>query len=319
MPESLLENAKLSICLGIEDFFDKRNGRKLSAIRNLYAGVLLLLKEKLRELSPDDSHEVLLKQKITIKPIAGGGLSYIGKGKKTVNYDGIVERFKELNIIVDFSRIEKIREIRNNLEHYYTVIDNQIVSDVFNKAVIVINPFLKKELGHNPKDFFGEDYFNKIIEIANMNSEDRKKYCEQIEAVEYIEEELKEILTGDFCCPNCRVEKLFIVEGTEIEDLKFKCLACGNEFALKDKIDDILEDHYWVENYIRCKDAGEDSINQTCPECLKQSYNVEIDKCIFCGYERRYRICILCGNSLGVDEQDLGGLCSYCKNLMEKE
>ena len=105
MPESLLENAKLSICLGVDDFFDEHLGRKLSAIRNLYAGMLLLLKEKLRALSPSDSGEVLLKQKIKIEALSDGDLKFFGAGKKTLNYDGMKERFGELNINVDFSRI----------------------------------------------------------------------------------------------------------------------------------------------------------------------------------------------------------------------
>jgi hypothetical protein len=58
----LLKNAIASIQLGVEDF--KRNDdprRLLSAIRNFYAGVLLLCKEVLRRLSPDDSNEVHVK------------------------------------------------------------------------------------------------------------------------------------------------------------------------------------------------------------------------------------------------------------------
>jgi len=53
---SILKNAIISIQLGIEDFLktEKDPRRALSAMRNLYAGVLLLFKEKLARLSPKE-------------------------------------------------------------------------------------------------------------------------------------------------------------------------------------------------------------------------------------------------------------------------
>ena len=45
--KELLENAVLSIELGVEDYQTGDERRVLSAIRNLYAGVLLLCKQVL--------------------------------------------------------------------------------------------------------------------------------------------------------------------------------------------------------------------------------------------------------------------------------
>jgi hypothetical protein len=58
----LLENAVVSIQLGLEDFSSKDERRVISAARNLYAGVLLLCKEVLRQLSPPASNDLLSSQ-----------------------------------------------------------------------------------------------------------------------------------------------------------------------------------------------------------------------------------------------------------------
>jgi hypothetical protein len=50
--------------MGDEDYRDATPRRAASAVRNFYAGVLLLLKEKLRQESPPGSNEALLYEKI---------------------------------------------------------------------------------------------------------------------------------------------------------------------------------------------------------------------------------------------------------------
>ena len=57
---SLLQNAVVSIQLGLEDFASEDERRVISSVRNLYSGVLLLCKEVLRLLSPPDSNDVLI-------------------------------------------------------------------------------------------------------------------------------------------------------------------------------------------------------------------------------------------------------------------
>ena len=83
--ENLLENAKLSIQLGIEDFDLSENdeNRKISSIRNSVAGLLLLYKYKLllesqfeedkfkyiRKRNSSENMQELPKQTVTVKEI----------------------------------------------------------------------------------------------------------------------------------------------------------------------------------------------------------------------------------------------------------
>jgi hypothetical protein len=59
---TLFANAIETIQIGVEDLLRNDERRVLSAVRNVHAGVLLLCKEKLRRLSPDD--EILLAQRL---------------------------------------------------------------------------------------------------------------------------------------------------------------------------------------------------------------------------------------------------------------
>src|SRR5215468_698077 len=120
MFRDILENAVDSIAIGLEDYRSEDPRRLVSATRNIYAGILLLFKHKLALLSPAGSDEVLLKQKVLPSKQPNGEITWTGKGRKTVDTFQIKERFENLNIEVDWDRIEKINEYRNEIEHYFS-------------------------------------------------------------------------------------------------------------------------------------------------------------------------------------------------------
>jgi hypothetical protein len=70
---SILQNAIDSIALGIEDYSNPDPRRLISCTRNIFAGILLLFKHKLSQLSSPDSDEVLIKQQVlpTIDSLTG--------------------------------------------------------------------------------------------------------------------------------------------------------------------------------------------------------------------------------------------------------
>lgn len=127
---TILANAIQSIQMGVEDFQSNDSRRSLSAVRNLSAGVLLLFKEKLRELSPIGSDEVLLKQAIFPCKGKDGAVVFRGRGRKTVDVAQIKERFQSLDIEVDWKSFEKMVSIRNDIEHYCTNESNARVKEV---------------------------------------------------------------------------------------------------------------------------------------------------------------------------------------------
>ncbi|WP_146042188.1 hypothetical protein [Chromobacterium sinusclupearum] len=117
---SILKNAIESIQTGVEDY-ERTDARKsASAVRNIFAGLLLLYKEKLCRPSPDYDKELLIKQNIHPTVNENGEIIFKGKGHKTVDVQNIKERFSNLNVNTDWRRFDDIKKVRNDLEHYYT-------------------------------------------------------------------------------------------------------------------------------------------------------------------------------------------------------
>jgi hypothetical protein len=113
MSVSLLDNAITSLHLALEDYSSGRDDRLLSAVRNLHAGILLLFKEKLRQLSPAGSDDVLMKMKVKFQRDQNGQVVIVGTGKKTVDVFEIKDRFESLQIQTDWGRFKKMHRQQN--------------------------------------------------------------------------------------------------------------------------------------------------------------------------------------------------------------
>ena len=115
---NLLINAIESIKVGVEDYQEGSHARLLASVRSIHAGVLLLYKEALRRWSPPDSDEVLMKTRILPRRNAKGIVQFVGEGTKTVDVQQVKERFAALGIATDWTRFDRITNVRNEIEHY---------------------------------------------------------------------------------------------------------------------------------------------------------------------------------------------------------
>ena len=90
---SLFDNAIQSIQIGIEDYEHNDPKRALSAVRNFYAGTLLLAKEVLVRKAPKAAVMDVLATKFTPVPSGAGGVTF-ESNSKTIDFDELGERFK---------------------------------------------------------------------------------------------------------------------------------------------------------------------------------------------------------------------------------
>lgn len=212
---SILNNAINSIIIGLEDFYSTDERRILSCVRNLYAGMLLMFKHKLAELSPAGSNEVLIKSGVSISLDNNGQIQWTGNAnsRKTVNVYEIEKRFQLLNITVDWKKIEEIQDYRNNIEHYFDNRDEDDIRKMILDIYLVVHQFIVEQLNNEPQNLFDEmnGGFDKFIE----------KYAEE----KWSSEEFWEIKDGGESiigfCPNCN-KKTFISKLN-------KCLYCDSE------------------------------------------------------------------------------------------
>jgi hypothetical protein len=91
--------------MGVEDFDSGNRDRSVSAARNIHCGLLLLYKEKLRQLSPPNSNEALLKEAIAPKIDDGGAVQWVGSGHRTANTKQIQDRLMGLRVDVDWAAL----------------------------------------------------------------------------------------------------------------------------------------------------------------------------------------------------------------------
>ncbi|HEY1254262.1 MAG TPA: hypothetical protein VGF01_05750 [Terracidiphilus sp.] len=151
----LLTNALDSIRLGIEDYQANTPSRLLSSVRNIHAGILLLYKESLRRLSPPNSGDALIKAKIIPVRDNTGAITFVGKGKKTVDAQQIRERFEGLGIKTDWTRLDRITEVRNDLEHYFAQLTQNSLQGLITDSFLIIRNFVSHELKDDPRALLG--------------------------------------------------------------------------------------------------------------------------------------------------------------------
>jgi hypothetical protein len=177
---SILDNAINSISLGIEDYNSSDPRRVVSCIRNLYAGILLLFKHRLAELSPAGSDEVLIKEKVSPSLDSSGKLQWKGNGKKTVDVRQIEERFNGLEIKVDWKRLAKINTCRNDIEHYYSVESPADMRGLLTNSFIVIRDFICDVLQEDPLELLGAKTWITLTSVAEVYDKEKRECAENI-------------------------------------------------------------------------------------------------------------------------------------------
>ncbi len=315
--DSILKNAVQSIQIGVEDFQSPDPRRALSATRNITAGVLLLFKEKLRMMSPKDSDEALIKQNLIPKLDSSGVVVFKGEGKKTVDVQQLKDRFKSLDIVVDWSTFDKISKIRNNIEHYLVTESPNVIKELVADSFLIIRDFVTKELGQQPVDLLGVPTWNTLLDTSAV-LETQRAECKAAMAEIAWDSELMEGVASEFTCRTCESSLLKPADpDAPRNELSFRCTACGGQFERVDMLEKGLGDYFAYDIYIAATDGG-DSPVETCWECGRATYVLKEKMCIACDATSKHEKCEVCGAGIGPDEQEFNGLCGYHQDQLLK-
>lgn len=316
---SILDNAVTSIQIGVEDYQSNDERRKYSAVRNIYAGLLLLYKEKLRLLSPNYDPELLLKRKL--KPVRDkdGEVSLQGVGKQTVDTNEIRERFKDFNVSVTWKDFDRIRELRNDLEHYYTVESVDAITEILAKACQLIQEFVTRELDLEPSQLIGERCWQTLLEIEYVYEAAKKECISSLYTLDWPYEIIRRALS-DLQCPSCSSVLIKHTGGSaDYPDIDLACHSCSEKFQYLDVISDHLNRIYFAENYIAASQGGEYATDE-CPSCEIDTYIIDENLCVHCGFEYVYKTCASCGCNIGLissvsDEVKICDQCDYVEYM----
>ncbi|RWE85105.1 hypothetical protein [Mesorhizobium sp.] len=317
---SLLDNAIGAIQIAIEDFPSNDDRRVHSAIRNLHAGILLLCKVQLQRLSPPGSDEVLLKQKVEPHTASDGTLAWQGTGKKTVDQQSIKERFGSLEIVLDWKRLEKINDIRNNTEHYFFQGTRHQAIEAFAEACVLIRELIVDVLGEDPVALIGEDMWSRLFRNKQVFDIEYGACQETLLAIHW--RDAAAGVSDSISCPNCssKLVRQRSSKNNDPDSAEFYCTSCA---AVADATDIVLHafDHlYGAEGHSAVKDGGEPPVID-CPECGQESFVVKFGSCALCDFEVPDDAqCAICGETLSAhDYSEHDGLCSYHAYVAERE
>ncbi len=310
---SLLDNAIASIEMGVEDYQTQEPVRAASAVRNLYAGVLLLLKEKLRRMSPAGSNEALIYERVEFK-VGPSGVIFVGAGRRTVDVGEIQKRFKSLGLSLDFAPLDQLQQIRNDIEHHDSSRHAEAkVREALARTFSLTVRVLEVHLGTRPHEVFDPAVWRTMLDEAGTFREMKQNCAASIAGLSGTPDAARSALTGLTCrgCDSSLIE--VVAPAAHYFDATFECRVCGDSEELYHAMPRALKDAYTFDVY----DGGEDPIGD-CPHCAARAFHVESDQCLVCGEARVYDECLRCGSSLSLDEQACGGLCSYCAYVADK-
>ncbi|MES1174032.1 MAG: hypothetical protein ABUL62_06860 [Myxococcales bacterium] len=315
--QAILNNAAMSIQVGIEDLAAATPARVLSAVRSLHAGVLLLLKARLLELSPEGSDEVLLKQRIKPK-LTDGGLEFVGTGQKTVEVEEIKQRLSSLGVNVDWTRIETLTKERNYIEHYHARTSNDALRGIAANVLVIVRDFTTNVLGQDPRVLFGDKAWEQLLSNSEVFEAERNECLAAIRAVSWASQGLAGAIES-YACTECSSQLQRPKDASAgLDDLVIACRSCGHEANADEFVEEALRDCAAFSSYRAIKDGDRDPIG-TCPECGQETFILDEDSCARCGSGRTYDRCIRCNAHLEIDEQELEGLCGYCEHMSSKD
>ncbi|WP_236209799.1 hypothetical protein [Pseudomonas tohonis] len=317
---SMLQNAVESIQIGMEDFHEEDDRRVLSAIRNLYAGILLLFKYKLQQLSPEGSDEALLKTKIMpITNPATGDVVWIGKGRKTVEVHDIIDRLDSLGVKgVDWKLLKNLQDIRNDIEHYYSQLPVERMKEAIANALHLITQFCEPHLDGRPVDILGQECWDLMLSVTAVFEAELTACQLNLNSVAWPFEEVRESIDS-MVCPECESRLVKAIDPAAINDsIRFICSSCQAESLYSSVVGPAVSARMAGRNHWRVKDGGEPA-TCTCPECGEDALLVDEGECAACFYELEYSSCSWCEEPLSIEERLYSeGVCSYCQYRYDK-
>lgn len=314
---SLLKNAVESIQVGVQDFDSDDERRGVSAMRNIAAGLLLLFKTKLCELSPPSDKELLIKKDLVPGVDAGGNLVFVSKGRKTVDVAQIRERLTAMKVDVDWKRVEEITNLRNEIEHYYAKVSSDAVREVVAKSFILIRDFSQNALRQDAQDLFGTDCWQVLLKTSEVYLAEEVACQESLKKIDWKYATIEQCIVH-FRCPQCAtalIEAPF--EDDQYPTINLRCKSCSKDFMFDEIVENCVDELLSGDAHESMKDGGESPYG-TCPQCDKDTYVLAEACCVACEEELEYTECSACEEPLSLDEQHLDGMCSYCRYKYDK-
>lgn len=317
--EQIEANALGSIRVGLEDFQraqkENEDDRYTSAVRNIFAGILLLAKAKLYALSPPGSKGILIRI-VRPKPV-NGRVEMVAHGKKTIDYAELKRRFDDFDLSLDWRKVDQIHTIRNDLEHFYHAGSKAQVQQALADAAVVVRALLRM-LNLDPVQDLGEQWWQLLLRNKEVFDAELLECRNSLSAIRWIND-TAEAASEYLSCPECGSSLLKRDQGDSMEqdDVRLVCQACGGRPDIAVLIAGSLDQLYPQSP----EEALIDPSIGTCPECGRDTFVYAEQECAMCDFTVPDDAeCAVCGEGLTPEDYyEHEGLCSYHANVMSKD
>lgn len=276
---SLLDNAIRSIQIGLDDY--RCDERLVSSVRNIYAGILLLFKYKLFLLSGKETNAALIKQSVVPAIDSQGAVIWKGVGNKTIDVAGIKSRFKSLEIDVDWATFDRISKHRNEVEHFFSQLSEDKISELLADCFMIISRFLSHNLNLDAREVLGDEAWQILLDAYEVYDYEIERNSTVIGSLTFYHDVIKKVFL-EFTCISCSSPLVQPNRSGAAEDVTFFCAECESEYSYDDICNMGVSDLY-----INSFQAGLEEVDR--PFC-----NCEI--CSQGLYLKEYRVCTSCGS-----------------------
>ena len=304
--DRIIDNGLSSIRVGLEDYERALeaddDARLTSAVRNVFAGIVILAKGKLYELSPADTPGILIR---VVRPqLVNGRIELVPDGRKTIEYEEIKRRFRHFALSLDWTRIDRVRAIRNDLEHFYYDGARSNVKEALADAAIAIRGLLAL-LNLDPVRDLGERWWEVLLRNENLFAAELATCRKTLSGVCWINQAAA-AASEHFSCEQCG--SLLIRQGDarnqEQGDIHVNCAGCGAESDMKALMERAITQQYFRELYEAHTRGGELPIVR-CPTCRLYALVLDDNECAVCGnsLDPSSAWCDICHNPMSADEK----------------
>ncbi|MBX3501783.1 MAG: hypothetical protein KF889_20260 [Alphaproteobacteria bacterium] len=314
---TLFTNAILAIRIGVEDYQSNDPGRALSAVRNFYAGILLLAKEVLVRQAPNAQATDVLSAAYKPQPDGVGGISFVPQSSKTVDFATLADRFKDFGLRIDRTLLNDLNRIRNEIEHLYTATPVAVVREAIARAFPVVSD-LFRYLQESPAAALGEAW-TKMLEVREVHE---RELAACVGTFQYVEWTYSCLQDAPRECPECGSNLVAQTdpENRDRQSVEAVCRSCGEEISAEALVEHTLDKYFEADAYMAAKD-GDTLPVQTCSECSVDAYvtTAEETGCVWCGSVLGK--CARCHVDLDPSNVSFNtsSLCAYCDHVASKD
>lgn len=320
---ALFDNALDSIQMGVEDYALKKPARSLSAVRNFYAGLLLLAKEALARQAPMANLDDVIGARFKPVPDGTGGVAMVPDGHQTIDFVTIAKRFKDFGIPLDKASeaaLKELNTVRNEIEHRYTNKPSDVVREVIARA-FPLTVQLFRITGEDPRTRLS-GVWPTMLEARDLYAAELLRCRETVRAIDWHSSTVEQAGLRCTECSSALVEQRDPAN-TAQASMDLTCASCGEDLEHDAVIVEVVEYALAGEAYVRYKEAFESGPIFDCPNCSNTAYIDTEDSCAVCGETYEWESeCVRCYAEISMEDALAGfenGVCSYCTHLMEKD